>query len=67
VAISIDPRLPATWGRLRFRLAVQGRRLTIDITRANTRVEVVGDPLRIRVNGTSVVVDEHTAVEIDNP
>jgi alpha,alpha-trehalose phosphorylase len=65
--ISLEPRLPATWGRLRFRLAVQGRRLTIDITRGQTRVEVVGDPIRIRVNGTSVMVDEHTAIEIDNP
>jgi alpha,alpha-trehalose phosphorylase len=64
--ISIDPRVPAGWGRLRFRLAVQGRHLTIDVTQSNIRVEVVGDPLRIRVNGTSVVVDEATAVEIDN-
>jgi alpha,alpha-trehalose phosphorylase len=64
--ISLDPKLPKSWRSLRFRLSVQGRRLTVHVTHERTRVELVGDPLQLRIHGRPVKVDSLTAVEIDS-
>jgi len=52
--IAIDPKLPAGWLGLRFRLQWRGRNLQIRIDQAEQRLEVMldgGEPMTIAVNG----------------
>lgn len=50
--LSFDPRLPSHWGRLRFPLRFHDRRLVIDITHSQLRVEMLeGKPLTVTIRG----------------
>jgi alpha,alpha-trehalose phosphorylase len=65
-ALSFDPRLPASWDRLRFRLCWQGSRVLVDLTEDRISFTVVdGDadvPLLVR--GRSYVVSDGSSVVV---
>jgi trehalose/maltose hydrolase-like predicted phosphorylase len=52
--LSIDPKLPASWRGMKFRIQWHGRRLMIAITHAGASVEATlekGAPMTIRIRG----------------
>jgi alpha,alpha-trehalose phosphorylase len=65
--LSFDPRLPATWDRLAFRLCWRGTRILVELTEPCIRFSVLeGDgevPLTVR--GVEYIVAPGPAVEVD--
>ncbi len=62
--LSIEPRLPAGWGRLAFGFVYHGRRIRVICT--HDAVEVIAEagnlsPIALRVGETSVVVEPGTS------
>ena len=66
--LSFDPRLPATWDNLRFRLCWRGRVL-VTLTEEQIRLEVVdGDTeVPVTVRGTAYVVRPGEPLTVDLP
>ncbi|MFW6009850.1 MAG: glycoside hydrolase family 65 protein [Actinomycetota bacterium] len=63
--LTFDPRLPATWQGLRFRLRFHGRQLHVDLDHQRFRFELAeGEPITIEVRGTDVTLEPHTPVEL---
>jgi alpha,alpha-trehalose phosphorylase len=52
--ITIDPRLPKEWARLRFRLAIRSSRLTVEVEPRLARLLVSGEPLEVIVRGETI-------------
>lgn len=67
--LSFDPRLPATWDSLRFRLCWQGTRVLVTLTEEQIRLEVVdGDTeVPVTVRGTAYVVRPGEPLTVDLP
>ncbi len=65
--IGFDPRLPAGWDRMRFRLGIRGRRVVAELTHGEMRFELDGDPIEIRVRDTTHTLrpDRPTVVPLD--
>ncbi len=63
--LSFDPRLPAAWESLRFRLRFHDRQLHVDLDHRRFRFELTeGDPLTICVRGSELELEPHTPVEV---
>jgi alpha,alpha-trehalose phosphorylase len=61
--LTFAPRLPARLERLAFGLLFRGRRLKVEVTKANARYLLVeGDPLEIAHHGESITVVQAEAV-----
>ena len=55
--ITFDPRLPASWKGLSFRIALQGTRLKVDLTAEQIRFTVLaGDRAEVKVRGRRFTV-----------
>jgi alpha,alpha-trehalose phosphorylase len=67
--LSFDPRLPAAWDGLRFRLCWQGNRLLVDLAQDRIAFEVVeGDgEVAVSVRGIEYVVAPGAPVEVKLP
>ena len=60
-----DPRLPASWDRLRFELRFRNRQVHIDLDHERFRFEISeGEPLTIEVRGSEVHLEPGTPVEV---
>jgi alpha,alpha-trehalose phosphorylase len=56
--LTFDPRLPADWPELRFRIVWQGTRMQISVTRTQFAVDVLeGEPVEFEVRGQRVVAE----------
>ncbi|MDR1077292.1 MAG: glycoside hydrolase family 65 protein [Propionibacteriaceae bacterium] len=65
---SLDPRLPAGWRRLAFRLRLSGQTVAVDLTPGRLRLSLVeGDGLELVVQGQPVWVGPQAAAMIDLP
>ncbi len=69
--LSFDPRLPATWPSLRFRVAWRGSRLLVELTQDEIAISVVeaAEPhVRVRVKGEvhEVSAEEPLRVALDD-
>ena len=49
--ISFDPRLPAEWSHLRYRIGVRGRHLAVTVDHEAISFELDGDPIEVSVRG----------------
>jgi alpha,alpha-trehalose phosphorylase len=57
--LRFDPRMPAGWRRLRFRLLHEGRSLQVELTPDSSRYTLLaGDELTIEHQGEEVVLTE---------
>ncbi len=55
--ISLNPRLPRNWSRVRFRVHYRGSVLFIDATQENCSIVVeAGEPQRVKIGGTVYTV-----------
>ncbi len=66
--LTFDPRLPAQWPALEFRIAVRGSRVAVELTRDEIRFRLRdGDPLDIVVRGErhTVTPGDPTVVPLD--
>jgi alpha,alpha-trehalose phosphorylase len=56
--LSFDPRLPADWPELRFRIVWHGTRMQVSVTRSLFAVDVLeGEPVEFEVRGQRVVAE----------
>ena len=63
--LSFDPRVPASWGRLRFPLRFNDSRLTVDLSKERYRFTLVeGDPLELTVCGHHYQLTHEHPLEI---
>jgi alpha,alpha-trehalose phosphorylase len=64
--LSFDPRLPAHWGGLRFKLQWRGRRIAVALDPGSIRFEMIeGDrPVTFHVRGEAVEVAPDAPVEV---
>jgi alpha,alpha-trehalose phosphorylase len=61
-----DPRLPAEWDRLRFRLALRGRVLEVELTHAGTLYSVLeGDDMAVVHQGARIELRAGTPRFVD--
>jgi alpha,alpha-trehalose phosphorylase len=66
--LSIDPRLPKRWNRLRFSLRFQGRQLRVDLGTAVERFLLDdGDPLDVTIRGTPHQLTAGRTLELTAP
>ncbi|MFC4224640.1 glycoside hydrolase family 65 protein [Lysinibacter cavernae] len=64
--ITFDPRLPAGWQELTFRLTLKGARLRVTVTAESIRFTVEdGDGVTVSVRGESVTVRPESPVTVD--
>jgi alpha,alpha-trehalose phosphorylase len=65
-ALTFDPRLPAEWPELRYRLTWRGVRMLVTLTAASMRVAVLDGvgPVSFRVRGATFEVGEAAVVDI---
>jgi len=64
--LSFSPRLPAQWTRLAFRLQYKGSTLSVDLSRAKARYELLaGGPLAIVHKGKEVRLQNGAPVSCD--
>ncbi len=63
--LSFDPRLPASWHRLRFPLRFHETRLIVDLTHDIYRFEAIaGEPLTVTVQGEEILLEPGHPVEL---
>lgn len=67
--LSFDPRLPATWPSLTFRLCWRGSRMLVELTQEQVRFSIVeGDgKVPVTVRGTSYVVAPDAPIVVPLP
>ncbi|MDO5499991.1 MAG: glycosyl hydrolase family 65 protein [Propionibacteriaceae bacterium] len=64
--ITFDPRLPAEWDELRFRVRLVDSRLHVRVSQETMRLEVVSGPaVKVSVRGEDVTVAPDEPVEIE--
>lgn len=54
--ISFDPRLPAEWKSISFKLMVRGTTLSVDLDHSRLALETDGGKMEVRVRGEPVTV-----------
>jgi alpha,alpha-trehalose phosphorylase len=65
--LAFDPRLPASWGRLKFPIRFHNRQLLIDITHQEMIFEnTEGEPLTITVRGQEIELKEGHPIRLVN-
>ncbi|MEP9364304.1 glycosyl hydrolase family 65 protein [Nocardioides sp. CN2-186] len=65
--LSFDPRLPASWPGLRFRLCWQGSQLLVDLTQERIRFTVADGEVPVTVRGTAYVVTATAPLDVELP
>ncbi len=65
--LSFDPRLPASWPGLRFRLCWRGAPLLVDLTQEQIRFTVAEGEVPVTVRGTAYVVTAAAPLDVALP
>jgi alpha,alpha-trehalose phosphorylase len=65
--ITLNPSLPGSWNRMRFKVAIRGSRLTVDIRRDKVTIRAGSEPIELTVAGEDVVAVPERAIEIELP
>lgn len=65
--ISLNPRIPANWGRLKFNFVYKGASVHVDIRKDKTEVSIqTNSPISLKINDKLYSFTKDTMVEVNN-